>query len=71
MIKNIDIKITRTVVHTKTSERLMSSGEGESVISITDFSVKRPENTQSYWCNSSTSNRDLKSGKAGKCSDAI
>lgn len=72
MIKSIEIKITRTEVHTKMSERSMSSGQGESVISITDFSVtQRPENTQSNWSNNSTSNRDLKAGKALKCSDVI
>lgn len=64
MIKNIGINITRMEMHTKTIERLMSSGQGKSVISITGFSVKRPGNTQSNWSNSSTSNRDLKSGKA-------
>lgn len=64
VIKNIEIKTTKTEVHTKKSESLMSSGQEESVISITDFSVKSPENTRSNWSNSSTSNTDLKSGRA-------
>lgn len=56
MIKNVQVKITRTEAHTKMSVKLVSSGQGQSVIFI-DSSIKKPENAQSCWSNSSIPHR--------------
>lgn len=62
MIKNVEVKITRTEAHAKMSVKLVSSGPGQSVI-FTDSSTKKPENTQSCWSNSSASTQTSSQGK--------
>lgn len=61
MIKNVEVKITRTEAHTKMSVKLVSSGQGQSV-SFTDSSVEKLENAQSC-SNSSASTQTSRQGK--------
>lgn len=62
MIKNVEVKITRTEAHTKMSVKWMSSDQGQSVI-FTDSSVKKSENTQNCWSHSSASTQTSSQGK--------
>lgn len=62
MIKNVEVKITRTEAHTKMSVKLVSSGQGQSV-SFTDSSGEKLENAQSCCSNSSASTQTSSQGK--------
>lgn len=62
MIKNVEVKITRTEAHTKMSVKSMSSGQGQSV-SFTDSSVEKPGSTQCCWSNSSGSTQTSSQGE--------